>query len=266
MEQPTPIPSESRSFIHAPMPTTALIVDDEPRFRDLLAKLLTDRFPEVMLVGSAGTVPEAATLIKEKRPDLLFLDVELGGMSGFDLLKRIAPLEPLVVFVTAHAGYAVRAIKFNALDFLVKPYSADEFDDAVQKALTRLGDGSRTPVLQALLGSVISDRQVAISDGKGLTVLHLDDIMHCSATDSYTLVHTRTEAKPILVTRPLSLFDEFLCDKGFVRIHQSHLVHRKHIKRYIRGEGGEVILSDGSNLPVSRRMKVELMKVLEKIQ
>lgn len=265
MEQPRPIPSESRSFIHAPMPTTAIIVDDDPRFREVLATLLAERFPEVALVGKAGSVPEAVPLIKEKRPDLLFLDVELGGLSGFDLLKRIAPLEPLVVFVTAHAGYAVRAIKFNALDYLVKPYSAEEFDEAVQKALTRLSAGSRTPMLQALLGNVISDRQVAISDGKGLTVLHLDDIVHCSSDDAYTLVHTRTDKKPILVTRPLSLFDEFLQDKGFVRIHQSHLVHRKHIKRYIRGEGGEVIMSDGTNLPVSRRMKGELMKVLEKI-
>jgi len=93
----------------------------------------------------------------------------------------------------------------------------------------------------------------------------LDDILYCSSDDAYTLVYTRTEKKPILVTRPLALFDEFLADKGFVRIHQSHLVNRKHIKRYIRGEGGEVVLSDSSNLPVSRRMKAQLMEVLDKI-
>lgn len=247
------------------MPIKAAIIDDEPQFRELIATLLKTRFPEVEIVGTAGDVPSGAALIKEKRPDLLFLDVELGAMSGFDLLKRIVPLEPLVVFVTAHAGHAVRAIKFNALDFLVKPYSPEEFDEAVQKALTRLEEGPRQPVLQTLLGSLVSDRQVAISDGKGLTVLHIDDILHCSSDDAYTLVHTRTEKKPILVTRPLALFDEFFTDKGFVRIHQSHLVHRKHIRRYIRGEGGEVILSDGTNLPVSRRMKGELMRVLEKI-
>ena len=175
------IPIEKRSFIHAPMPTTATIVDDEPRFRDLLAQLLTERFPEVLVVGSAGSVPEATTLIKTKQPDLLFLDVP--------------------------------AIKFNALGFLVTPYSAEEFDDAVQKALRKL-EQTRPPVLQALLGSVVSDRQVAISDGKGLTVLHLDDIVHCSSTDAYTLVHARTEKKPILVTRPLAMFDEFRSDKG----------------------------------------------------
>lgn len=246
------------------MPIKAGIIDDEPQFRELVATLLKNRFPEVEVVCTAGDVPAGSAMVKEKRPDLLFLDVELGGLTGFDLLKRIAPHEPLVIFVTAHEGYAVRAIKFNALDFLVKPYTPDEFDEAVNKALRKL-EGARPPVLQALLGSVVSDRQVAIADGKGLTVLHLDDILHCSSTDAYTLVHTRTDKKPMLVTRPLALFDEFLADKGFVRIHQSHLVHRKHIKRYIRGEGGEVVLSDGTNLPVSRRLKTELMKVLEKI-
>ena len=248
----------------ANMSIRSVIIDDEPQFRELVATLLKTRFPEVSVVGMAGDVPTGASLVKEKKPDILFLDVELDGLTGFDLLKRIAPLEPLVVFLTAHEGYAVRAIKFNALDFLVKPYSPDEFDEAVHKALRKLEE-ARPPVLQALLGNVVSDRQVAISDGKGLTVLHLDDIVHCSSDDAYTMVHTRTEKKPILVTRPLALFDEFLQDKGFVRIHQSHLVHRKHIRRYIRGEGGEVIMSDGTNLPVSRRMKGELMKVLEKI-
>ncbi len=245
--------------------TTALIVDDEPVFRELIATLLAQRFPNIAVAGSAGSVQEGADLMREHKPDLLFLDVELGGMTGFDLLKRIGPAAPLVVFVTAHEGYAVRAIKFNALDFLVKPFGAEEFDEAVNKALARLDREPRGSTLPALLGSVVSDRQIALPDAKGLTVLHLDDILHCTSDDAYTYVHSRTEKKSILVTRPLSLFDEFLTEKGFVRIHQSHLVNSKHIKRYIRGEGGEVVLSDNTNLPVSRRLKAQLMEVLERI-
>lgn len=247
------------------MPITAAIVDDEPHFRELLGNLLKSRFPEITLEGDAGDVPSGAALVKARRPDILFLDIEMAGMTGFDLLKRIAPLEPLVIFITAHEGYAVRAIKFNALDFIVKPYSPDEFDEAVQKALRRLDGKGRPAVLSALLGSMTNDRQVAIADGRGLTVLQLDDILFCSSDDAYTLVHVTGEEKPLLVTRSLALFDEFLQDKGFVRIHQSHLVNRRHIKRYIRGEGGEVIMSNGTNLPVSRRMKGELMRALEKI-
>lgn len=247
------------------MRTTAVIIDDEPVFRDLIATLLAQRFPQIQVLGKAGTVQHGAELVKEHKPDILFLDVEIGAMTGFDLLKRIGTATPLVVFVTAHEGYAVKAIKFNALDFLVKPFDVEEFDAAVNKAVARLEQLPRPAAIPALLGSVVSERQIALPDSKGLTLLHLDDILHCSSDDAYTNVFTRTEKKPILVTRPLALFDEFLSDKGFVRIHQSHLVNQKHIKRYIRGEGGEVVLSNNMNLPVSRRMKAQLMEVMERI-
>jgi len=254
-----------RSALRETMRTTAIIVDDEPAFRELIATLVAQRFPNIALLGSAGTVHEGAELVKARKPDILFLDVEIGQLSGFDLLKRIGTAMPLVVFVTAHAGYAVKAIKFNALDFLVKPFDVEEFDEAVHKALARLEKEPRANALPALLGSVVSDRQIALPDSRGLTVLHLDDILHCSSDDAYTNVHVRGEKKPILVTRPLSLFDEFLAEKGFIRIHQSHLVNQKHIKRYIRGEGGEVVLSDNTNLPVSRRQKAALMELMDKI-
>lgn len=247
------------------MAVTAVIVDDEAKFQDLIARLLADRFPEVRVLGVAGNVQEGAALVNNSHPDLLFLDVELGSMTGFDLLKRLAPPEPIVVFATAHAGYAVKAIKFNALDFLVKPFDPEEFDEAVTKALRRLEANGRPHRIPGLLGSLVSDRQIALPDAKGLNVLHLDDILHCSSDNAYTNVHIRSEKKPVLVTRPLSLFDDFLAEKGFVRIHQSHLVNHKHIKRYIRGEGGEVVLSDDTHLPVSRRMKGQLMELLERI-
>ncbi|MBL0127333.1 MAG: response regulator transcription factor [Flavobacteriales bacterium] len=247
------------------MRTTAVIVDDEPVFQDLIASLLQARFPAIKVHGKAGTVQGGSDLVKEHRPEILFLDVEIGSMNGFDLLKRIGTATPLVVFVTAHEGYAVKAIKFNALDFLVKPFDVEEFDGAVNKALSRLEGNERQSAIPALLGSVVSDRQIALPDARGLTVLHLDDILHCTSDDAYTNVHTRTEKKPVLVTRPLSLFDDYLSDKGFVRVHQSHLVNHKHIKRYIRGEGGEVVLSDNTNLPVSRRMKAQLMEILDRI-
>lgn len=244
---------------------TAVIVDDEPAFQDLIATLLAQRFPTITVLARAGDVSTGVERVHEHRPDLLFLDVELGAMTGFDLLKRLGPPEPIVVFASAHSSYALKAIKFNALDFLVKPFDVEEFDEAVTKALRRLEDQARPQRLPGLLGSVVSDRQIALPDAKGLNVLHLDDILHCSSDNAYTNVHVRSEKKPILVTRPLSLFDDYLTDKGFVRIHQSHLVNHKHIKRYIRGEGGEVVLSNDVHLPVSRRMKTQLMELLERI-
>ncbi len=131
--------------------------------------------------------------------------------------------------------------------------------------MAQLASGERSGDVPALLGSVVSDRQIALPVNDGLAVLHLDDILYCSSEDNYTEVYVRGEKKPQLISRSLSSFGRFLAPQGFVRIHQSHLVNRKHIKRYIKGEGGEVVMIDGCTLPVSRRQKAELMEALEKL-
>ncbi|MCC6401586.1 MAG: response regulator transcription factor [Flavobacteriales bacterium] len=246
--------------------TTAAIIDDEAICITALEGLLRRRHPELDLVGTAADVPGGVALVKDKRPDLLFLDVELGDMTGFDLLKAIAPLRPQVVFTTAHESYAVKAIRFNALDYLLKPIDPEELDDAVNKAVReRVGHASAPDRIAPLLGTLMSDRQLALPDAGGLVVVHLDDILYCTSDNNYTSVHVRGDKKPLVVSRPLSEFDAFLGGQGFVRIHQSHLINRKHIRRYVKGEGGEVIMSDGANLPVSRRQKAELMEVLERL-
>lgn len=243
---------------------TAAIVDDEALCREPLVELLRQRHPAIRIVGQATNVPEGVALVRSTKPDILFLDIEMGGMTGFDLLKAISPVQPQIIFTTAHEGYAVRAIRFNALDYLLKPIVATELDDAVNKAVRTIGTGKQND-LPALLGSVISDRQIALPISNGLVVIHLDDILYCTSDKNYTEVFVRGEKKPYVISKPLSDFDGFLRDQGFVRIHQSHLVNRKHIKRYIRGEGGELVMSDGANLPVSRRQKAELIEVLDRI-
>lgn len=247
------------------MSATALIIDDEAQARDNLKALLTERHPALDVIGISHDVPAGIALVKEKRPDVLFLDIEMGRMTGFDLLKAISPQQPHVIFTTAHVGYAVRAIRFNALDYLLKPIVPEELDDAINKALNELGNGKRSGDLPSLLGTMVSDRQIALPLADGLAVLHLDDIMYCNSDNNYTEVYVRGEKKPHVISRPLSEFDIFLGPQGFVRIHQSHLVNRKHIKRYVKGEGGEVVMCDGRNLTVSRRRKPELMEALEKL-
>ena len=247
------------------MKTTALIVDDEAMSRDTLGALLNERHPAIEVLGMATDVPSGIAMTREKRPDILFLDVEMGRMTGFDLLKAIAPQRPHVVFTTAHESYAVRAIRFNAVDYLLKPVVPEELDDAVNKAIGELTGGKRTGDVPALLGTLVSDRQIALPLSNGLAVLHLDDILYCNSDNNYTEVYVRGEKKPHVISRPLSEFDTFMAPQGFVRIHQSHLVNRKHIKRYVKGEGGEVVMGDGKNLPVSRRQKAGLMEALEKL-
>lgn len=247
-----------------PQPS-AVIIDDEAICIASVQGLMKRRHPEVEIVGTASDVPTAIALVKAKRPDILFLDVEIGDMTGFDMLKGIAPLRPHVIFTTAHESYAVKAIRFNALDYLLKPIDPQELDDAVHKALREKDDTAGPDRIAPLLGMLMSDRQLALPDANGLSVVHLDDILHCNSDNNYTEVYMRGEKKPLVVSRPLSEFDAFLSSQGFVRIHQSHLINRKHIRRYVKGEGGEVIMNDGTNLPVSRRQKADLMEALERL-
>lgn len=244
-----------------PLTATAYVVEDEPKARELLRTLLAKRHPQVRLVGEAGDVHTAAEGIRATRPQILFLDVDLGGLDGFDLLKRIAPADPLVIFTTGRADHAVEAFRVEALDFLVKPITGPRFDEAVLRALKALEVRSAP----APHGMVVSDRQIALPDARGLTLVHLDELLYCESDNNYTHVHRRNEPKPFVVSKGIVAFDEALAPQGFIRIHQRYLVNRKHITRYIKGEGGEVILSNGANLPVSRRQKQELMDALERV-
>lgn len=245
---------------------TAVIVDDEAICITSLKGLLTRRHPNLTIAGTAQDVPSGVELVKRTGPAILFLDIEVGDRTGFDLLKGIAPLNPQVIFTTAHESYAVKAIRFNALDYLLKPIDPAELDDAVNKALRQLEKpADEADRMAPLLGTVMGDRQLALPDAGGLSVVHLDDILYCNSDNNYTEVVVRGEKKPLVVSRPLSEFDAFLNGQGFVRIHQSHLINRKHIRRYVKGEGGEVIMSDGTNLPVSRRQKADLMEALERL-
>jgi len=243
---------------------TALIIDDEALCREELLGLLGKRHPSINVLGQASTVPEGIGLARSTKPDILFLDVEMGNMTGFDLLKAIASQQPHVIFTTAHESYAVKAIRFHALGYVLKPIIAEELDDAVNHVMRSLVT-PRPTELPNLLGSVMSDRQLALPDSNGLLLVHLDDILYCNSDKNYTEVFLRGEKKPHVISKPLSDFDAYLGEQGFVRIHQSHLVNRKHIKRYVKGEGGEVVMSDGAHLPVSRRQKMELMGVLDRI-
>lgn len=243
---------------------TAIIIDDETLCREELIGLLGVRHPSIEIIGQAANVPDGIALVRATKPDILFLDVEMGQMTGFDLLKAIAPQQPQVIFTTAHEGYAVKAIRFHALGYVLKPIVPEDLDDAVYH-LVRTTVPAKPVDFSTVLGTVMSDRQLALPISNGLVVVHLDDILYCNSDKNYTEVFVRGEKKPYVISKPLSDFDAFLGEQGFTRIHQSHLVNRKHIKRYVKGEGGEVVMSDGVNLPVSRRQKAELIEGLDRI-
>ncbi len=247
---------------------TAIIVDDEQHCRDALSGLLERRHPEINLLGMATNVPEGLELYAKTKPKLLFLDIEMGSNTGFDLIQAIGPDRPHVIFTTAHEGYAVKAIRFSALDYLLKPVDADELSLAIGK----VKQADRTPqspdqimaLLKNLANPQAPDRRIALPVADGLEMVDTGDITYCESDSNYTVVHQK-DKKRLVISRTLKEFEDILDPTQFVRVHHSYLINVKHVKKYIRGEGGEVIMSDGTNVAVSRRKKQELMDSLARL-
>lgn len=247
---------------------TAVIVDDEEHCREALSGLLARKHPDIPLLGMATNVPEGTAMVGKLNPKILFLDIEIGKQTGFDLLQAMGPDRPHVIFTTAHEGYAVKAIRFSALDYLLKPVDPEELDQAIAK----VRQAERTPqspdqflsLLKNLSQPKDADRRIALPVADGLEMVDVGNITYCESDGNYTVVH-RHETKRLLISRTLKEFEDILDPTQFVRIHHSFLVNVKHVKKYIRGEGGEVIMSDGTNVAVSRRKKQELMDSLGRL-
>lgn len=244
----------------------SIIVDDEQIGRELLAELLARHCPNVSVLAQADSVARAREAIERHRPDLVFLDIQMPVSNGFQLLEDRPEAAFEVVFTTAFEQYAVRAIKASALDYLLKPINRDELIAAVERAERKLnavpGFG---PNLETLLETLrrpnAEPSKLALPTEEGLILVRLADVVRCEAEGSYTWFHLVGGGRR-LVSRPLKEFDLLLADMNFMRVHHSHMVNIDHIARYVRGEGGEVVMSDGSTVMVARRKKEELMRLL----
>jgi len=241
--------------------TRTILIDDETNTREALRGLLQHYCPSVTIIGEAASAEEGLKLLRAQTPDLLFLDVEMPLGSGFDLLDLLGQASFDIIFTTAHDRYALRAIKFCALDYLLKPIGVAELREAVAKAQRQ-----QAPVAAQLLTFRDNLRErhgpagkVVLPSMQGFEVVELARVVRCQADDNYTLFVLEGKEK-ILVSRTLKEYEELFADSGFIRIHQSHLINAAHVKRYIKGSGGYVQLSDDSIIEVSRRKKDELMK------
>ena len=239
-----------------------ILIDDEPNSRDALKALLEHYCPEVTVIGQASSAEHGVQLLREQTPDLLFLDVEMPLGSGFDLLDALGQVSFDVIFTTAHDHYALRAIKFCALDYLLKPVGVGDLREAVAKAQRP------KPSLTTQLRTFYDNLQVRKGNGaskvvlptqQGFEVVEVARIVRCQADDNYTLF-VLTGKEKILVSRTLKEYEELFSEYDFLRVHQSPLINADHVKRYIKGSGGYVQLSDDSIIEVSRRKKDELMK------
>ena len=246
---------------------TAVIVDDEEAPRNLLTNLLKRQHSEVQLLGTEVDVPSGIDLVRRTAPQVLFLDIELKDKTGFDLLRALGERRPHVIFTTAHESYAVKAIRFSALDYLLKPIDPQELSDAIAKAMEVTRPEEKPVMVDMLLKNIdrsIGDRTIALPVSDGLELVHVNEIVVCESDSNYTTLYMRDD-KRLVISRTLKEFEDLLGEQEFIRVHNSHLISRKHIKKYIKGEGGEVIMSNGMNIAVSRRKKQELMDALERL-
>lgn len=245
----------------------AIIVDDEQHCIDALQTMLVRKCPGVEVVGSAKGVKEAKELVDELHPDLVFLDVEMPHQNGFELLKLFDKIGFDVIFTTAYEQYALKAIKFNALDYLLKPFSVKELQDALDKCREKKQQRQRdtnslSPMdvfLQNMKTLQQSHKKIALPTINGLVFMPVQNIVRCESTGNYTRIFF-TDKKNLMVSRPLKEFEELLADVDFFRVHNSHLINLQQMQSYIQGEGGFALMSDGAQVEVSRRRKADFLK------
>jgi two-component system, LytTR family, response regulator len=239
----------------------AIIVDDEESCRETLLSALKKYCPQVHVLGQAKSVKTGLALILEMKPDLVFLDVQMPDGTGFDLLGKIKEINFKTIFATAFDTFAVKAFKFSAIDYLLKPVDPEELVSAVSK----LDSGNRLDELnlklEALLGNKNNFEKIALPAMDGIRLIRLNDIIRCESDSNYTYFFTTAKEK-IVVTRTLKEYEEMLTPMKFFRVHQSHLVNLAHVVKYIKGEGGSVIMDDGSEVEVARRRKEEFLSLL----
>ena len=244
----------------------ALILDDEKHCRQVLETLLKKYCSEVSRIDCFGNPAEALVAVKEIEPDLVFLDIEMPGMSGFEWLNQCEHQNFEVVFTTAYNEYAIKAIKHSALDYLLKPVDKDELIQAVEKA-RRSKDSQPEARIHQLLESLQfpkAGKRFAIPTLEGLTLINPDDILYVKSDGPYSHF-IFTDKRKMVISKTLKEAEEVLPATDFFRIHHSFLVNLKYIQQYIRGEGGEVILVTGESIPVARSRKQEFLGLLERI-
>ena len=246
----------------------AIIVDDEADGIRTLQKLLELHCPQVQVVATCSNPATAKQQIQLAEPDVVFLDIQMPGKTGLELLTELTVKDFEVIFVTAHNEYMLQALQYSAADYLLKPVDEDRLVEAVHRVEGRLESGKKDDHKNALLHNLAkagnpSEMRLCLPTLKGFIILKLDEIIYCEAERSYTVFHLEAN-KTVTVSKPLLEYDLILQDTSFLRIHKSFLINLHHVKEYHRGEGGTVIMSNNAEIEVSRRKKDQfLMKVKE---
>ncbi len=242
----------------------ALIIDDEQHCIDRVEELLEPFRERIACVGTAKSLENAITLTKELSPDLVFLDVQIKDKTGFDFLQALLPIDFDVIFTTAYEKYAIQAFKFSAVDFLLKPIATDDFKIALQKFETKSAAKHLEQKIDVLLYNLRNQnavKKITIPTMEGFEFLEITDILRCQSDVNYTEIHLKNGRK-LTVSKTLKSFEELLEPEQFFRIHNSHLINLREVKKYTKGKGGFVTMNDNTHIDVSTRRKEEFLNRL----
>ena len=246
----------------------SIIIDDEHYGRQALKVALEKYCPEVEIVSVCEGATQGLEAIMALEPDLVFLDVQMPQMSGFDLLQQLAPIHFEVIFVTSYDQYAIKAIKFSALDYLLKPVDVDDLVHAVNKAKGHMQQIGSTHRYQSVLNNIHYKsgkiERLAVPTLEGIDFFDIAHIIYCQADGNYTTLYL-TDGKKQIISKNLKDFENLLASSGFCRVHHSFLINMLHVQKYIKGEGGYVILTLGHHVDISRRRKEAFLSMLDKI-
>ncbi|RZK81299.1 MAG: response regulator transcription factor [Pedobacter sp.] len=244
------------------MKIRSIIVDDETKSRSNLKKLLAEYCPAVEVVAEADSPTTALALIAEHKPDLLFLDIEMGELSGFDLLKLLNGQQSFeLIFVTAFDKYGIQAVKACALDYLLKPINILELSSAVDKAVKQIGPKKENERLRELVANIDrrdDEQKIAVPLADKIEFITIGKIIRLEAEGNYTHFFLE-DNKHHLVCKTLKDYQELLETHQFIRTHQSHLINFKKIAAYVKTDGGYIAMEDGSQVPISRQKKEEVL-------
>lgn len=249
----------------------ALVIDDEANARSVVKNMLQQLALPVDVIGEAASAAEGLQKVEALKPDLLFLDIQMPGGSGIELMQALKGAKPHVIFVTAHQGFAIQALKLSAIDYLLKPIDPTDLKEAIEKVVQQKStlQTEQLTLFQQALQSLQSPQpqapqRLAISTSEGILYADLKDIIWIESLTGYCKFYLQGQ-KPVVVSKNLKEYEDLLAAHNFFRTHQSSVVNLLHIKKYVRGEGGQVWMSDGSEIEVARRRKEELLKKMSEI-
>ena len=245
----------------------ALIIDDEKNAIEVLELQLSRYCKQVQVLATAQGGVQGIELIRKYQPDLVFLDIEMPHKNGFDVLNETKDCRYKVIFTTAYDQFAIRAFKFSAVDYLLKPIDIRELQEAVEKAAIKDEQGSLDEKLQVLISQLqapVRQERIALPVADGMQFFHTDEILRCESDSNYTHI-SLTNGKKITIAKTLKEVEESLRGVDFYRIHQSHLVNMNHISKVVKGEGGYVVMKDGTTITISRNKKEAFLESFRKI-